>query len=78
MKLLKSVYVDDDGNIWQIKKVALTKLTKKRGTYYIWDAECDTLKLGLYANKKKELLTKIKNLLDFKKQTNEMYRKSTQ
>ncbi len=75
MKLLKSVYVDDDGNIWQIKKVALTK---KRGTYYIWDAECDTLNIGLYANKKKELLTKIKNLRDFQKQTNEMYRKSTQ
>ena len=59
MKLLKSVYSDDCGNIWQIKKVPLHN---KRGTiYYQWDAECEHLKIGLYASKKKELLTKIKN-----------------
>ena len=60
VNLIASIYTDQYGNIWQIKKVALHN---KRGTiFYQWDAECEALNIGLYGCKKKEVIKQINNI----------------
>lgn len=59
MKLIKTLYKDSQGNIWEIERMSLPK---KKGVYAYYLAECQTLNLSLKENLKRELIKKIKNL----------------
>lgn len=56
MKLLKSVYEDSYGTIWEISKETLPK---KKGVYTYWIAECKLFDAVLRGNKKKDLIKMI-------------------
>lgn len=60
MKLLKSVYQDALGNIWEIERF---ELPNKRGTLVTsWVAECEALKLAYRGKNKKDCINQIKTI----------------
>ena len=56
MKLIKQIYQDKKGNIWEIEKCSLPK---KRGYYTFWSADCITLNKSFRDNLKGNLLKQI-------------------
>lgn len=58
MKLLKSLYQDNNGNVWEIEKQSLPK---KKGQYNYWVAESKSLNKSIRANLKREIIKQIKN-----------------
>lgn len=63
MQLLKSIYKDAAGNVWEIQYHTLASVNKKRGMYKFWTAECKSLDKDLRADLKRELIKKIKELI---------------
>lgn len=59
MKLLKCLYQDADSNIWEIQKESLSK---KKGEYTYWIAECKSLNKCFRANLKRDILKQIKTI----------------
>lgn len=57
MKLLKSLYSDALGNVWEIQKESLPK---KKGQFNFWTAECKSLNKSYRANLKRDLIKQIK------------------
>ena len=57
MQLVKQLYNDDNGNLWEIEKCSLPK---KRGTFNFWVAECKALSKNYRENTKKDVIAKIK------------------
>lgn len=60
MKLTKSVYQDDAGNIWELSQQSLPK---KKGTYLFWIGECKSINVELKEDRKYLLIKKIKERL---------------
>lgn len=58
MNLVKSTYQDANGNIWEIERIALKKITK-RGEYIYWEAECKSLKKSVRGNLKRDVINQI-------------------
>lgn len=59
MKLLKSLYSDSNGNVWEIQKESLPK---KKGQFNFWVAECFSLNKSIRANLKRDLMNQIKTI----------------
>lgn len=59
MKLLKSLYQDADGNVWEVQKESLPK---KKGEYTYWIAECQSLNKTLRESLKRDIIKKIKTI----------------
>lgn len=58
MKLVKTIYRDNQSNEWIIQKESLPK---KRGSYVYWIAECNVLNKCYREMKKKDLKKSIEN-----------------
>lgn len=65
MKLLKSIYEDSYGCIWEVTKFSLPK---KKGYYNYWIAECKSLNIVHRGNKKKDLIKAIEEINQKSKQ----------
>lgn len=59
MKLLKSVYTDNQGNVWEIQKQSLPK---KKGQYNYWIAECHTKNLAYTEKLKRDIIKILKSI----------------
>lgn len=59
MKLLKSLYSDSNGNVWEIQKESLPK---KKGQFNFWVAECLSINKSIRANLKRDLINQIKTI----------------
>lgn len=58
MKLSRSIYVDSHNNEWVVQKHSLPK---KKGEYVYWIADCVDLCKSIKADKKRDIISKIKN-----------------
>ena len=57
MKIIKSIYQDLNGNIWEVKRESLPKV---RGEFVFWIAECTKKNISIRANLKKNIIIEIK------------------
>lgn len=60
MKLIKSTYMDDSNNEWEIEKKIFRNLKQKSFTY--WEARCHKKSTVIYKDSKDELLEHLYNL----------------
>jgi hypothetical protein len=58
MQIIKSIYQDSNGNIWEIKRESLPK---KKGEYVYWLAECKEKNICFRKNLKRDIIKEIKN-----------------
>jgi hypothetical protein len=56
MKMLKSIYQDSKGNIWEFERCSIPKI---KGTYMYWVAECKEQNISIKADLKRDLIKKI-------------------
>ena len=56
MKLLKSLYLDSKGNVWEVQKESLPK---KKGYFVYWIAECKSTNKSLRSSLKRDLKKQI-------------------
>lgn len=63
MAIVKTIYYYEDanGNVWEIERVVLNKLTT-RGQYVYWQAECKALNKSLRGTLKREVINQIKTI----------------
>jgi len=59
MRLIKSLYSDDFGNVWEIEKQSLPK---KKGSYNFYLAECKSLNKCFRSNLKRDIINQIKTI----------------
>jgi hypothetical protein len=59
MKMLKSIYQDSKGNLWEFEKCSIPKY---KGTYKYWIAECKEQDKSLKGDLKRDLIKKIKEI----------------
>ena len=56
MKLIRTIYTDLNGNVWEVQQ---EKLPKKKGVYTYWVAECKELNKCLRADLKRKIIALI-------------------
>jgi hypothetical protein len=57
MKLIKAIYIDSKGNEWIIEQCSLSKI---KGSYKFYVAECILLKKSFRADLKRQVIEQIK------------------
>ncbi len=60
MRVVKSIYEDSKGKLWEVEKVSLPKLNKKKGNQSFYTAECKELNKSYRETLKREIIKKIK------------------
>lgn len=61
MNIIKSIYQDANGNLWEIEKMSLNNLCK-RGEYVYWQGECSTLNKTVRGKLKRDVINQIKTI----------------
>jgi hypothetical protein len=65
MEIIKSIYRDSNGDIWEIKRGTLPKT---RGEFVFWIGECPKKNIELRGNLKRDVIEAIQILLNKPKQ----------